>query len=95
MKTYTISEIAPATIIVQHLVSGDYDFSACLSIRDAAEEICSNIIAVAGGEINEGDAYGQALGSLAEYTRQEALEAASRGYGWPIALGFVIEHADA
>lgn len=104
---YILTNTAPKTAIVQSIPSGNFDFSEFenleAAIEAATDEIPEdafvqfvedefrNITEIQ--EITREEMKAQVSDTLKEYTREEILEAAEQGYGWPEELGFVEEVA--
>lgn len=88
MKYELTGKNANSMIIVQHLDSGDYDYSENDTVEAAAETALSEWWNE-GHELSREEALQQCLDSMECYWLHEALEAAKDGHDWPIKLGFV------
>lgn len=80
-------------LIVQHLESGDYDFSEHQTVDAAVEAAMAEVpeSTKSGYEDNGQDLRAEIESTIEWYWPDEALKAAEEGYGWPVALGFVEE----
>ena len=92
---YEITETCPNQALIQHLESGDYDYSEFESASHAWDEHESDqgwvteVVAEYGPEVIY-RCRRVFFESLKEYTRQEIMESAQAGYDWPLELGFVV-----
>ena len=93
---YETTEVCPEQALIQHLESGDYDYSKFESAEQAWEEHESEQRWVD----ERVDEFGtealdqcrqEFVRTLEEYNRVEILDAAAAGCDWPIELGFVVE----
>ena len=96
---YEITETCPEQALVQHLESGDYDYSEFSTPEQAWNESESKEWWVD----ERVDEFGpealdqcrqEFVRTLKEYNRIEILDAAAEGEGWPLDLGFVVELED-
>lgn len=80
-------------LIVQHIESGDYDFSEYQTVDAAVDAALAEVpeCTKSGYLANGMDLRAEIESSLEWYWPNEALKAAESGYGWPIDLGFVLE----
>lgn len=106
MKTkYAFTEKCPDVAYVQHIDSGDFDYSeydsfdaAAIAARDEWYPRVNTIAYIDG----DGDAVKHTAESALQetkdtmgiYSRDEIMSSAESGYGWPISLGFVEEVDD-
>lgn len=74
--------------IIQHLESGDFDYSDCGSLEGAWEQEKTEWW-VKDHPAGEDSAKAEFLASLHEYTQAEVDAAHGSGYGWPKKLGLV------
>ena len=92
--TYQITETCPDQVLIQHLESGDYDYSEfstpeqAWSESESEERWVKEFVDEYGPEVIY-RCRQEFFDSLREYSRQEILEAAQAGYDWPMELGFI------
>lgn len=91
--TYVLTSACPENAIVQGLPSGNYDLTHYGSVQAAVDAEDQNTDC-GDGEKSYEELVKEIEASISEYTREEVLEAAEAGYGWPLDLGFVADTDD-
>jgi hypothetical protein len=99
---YKLTEKCPETAYVQHIESGDFDYSEYDSLDEVIDVATSEWfprvndikeIAEDGTEVKHTleTARAETAAHIQAYTQSEILEAANEDFSWPIKLGFVEE----
>jgi hypothetical protein len=85
-NNFTLTTACPDTAFVQHLESGDYDYTQYGTLEAAAAAVASEFDDL---HYNPAKHVAEARATIGEYSREEILQAAYDHHGWPLRLGFV------
>lgn len=105
MSKYNFTEKCPAVAYVQHIDSGDFDYSehdsfdaAAIAARDEWYPRVNEIAYIDedGNSVKHTaeSALQETKDTMSIYSRDEIMSSAKSGYRWPISLGFVEEVDD-